>query len=127
MLKFRHGFKARANDIALGLRKQAGLAHVLFVHAAEVVCTGELARRTDSLVEAEAACLGGCILVPNQDACPITFSGLDSHTSAKSCGGSEEMITYRLGMIGALKQARVPLDQDRRHERGASLLVVEHL
>ena len=26
MVKFRHGFKARANDVDLGLRKQAGLA-----------------------------------------------------------------------------------------------------
>ena len=182
MVKFRHGFKARANDIALGLRKQAGLAqsspldprdvfqrlsiqivplseflsacptgtqallshsgefsamllpvgqgkrivihndshssrrqvsnlahelaHVLLVHAAEVVCTDDLARRAGSLVEAEAAYLGGCILVPNEAAYRIAFSGLDSHTAAKSYGVSEEMITYRLRMSGALKRAR---------------------
>ncbi|MYB77397.1 MAG: ImmA/IrrE family metallo-endopeptidase [Chloroflexi bacterium] len=182
MVKFQRGFKARANDIALGLRKQAGLAqtapldprdvfqrlsiqivplsqflracptgtqallsnsgrfsamllpvgqgkrivihndshssrrqvsnlahelaHVLLVHAAEVVCTGDLSRRADSLVEAEAAYLGGCILVPNEAAYRIAFSGLDSHTAAKSYGVSEEMITYRLRMSGALKRAQ---------------------
>ena len=82
------------------------LAHVLLVHAAEVVCTGDLSRRADSLVEAEAAYLGGCILVPNEAAYRIAFSGLDSHTAAKSYGVSEEMITYRLRMSGALKRAQ---------------------
>ena len=182
MVKFRHGFKARANDIALGLRKQAGLAHtapldprdvlqglsiqivplseflsncplgtqallshsggfsamllpvgqgkrivihndahsprrqasnlahelahVLLVHATETVCTGDLARRADSLVEAEAAYLGGCILVPNEAAHRIAFSSVNSQTAADSYGVSEEMITYRLRMSGALKRAR---------------------
>ena len=50
------------------------LAHVLLVHATEVVCTGDLDRRANSPVEAEAAYLGGCILVPNEAAYRIAFS-----------------------------------------------------
>ena len=182
MVKFRHGFKARANDIALGLRKQAGLAqtapldprdvfqrlsvqivplsefrsvcpspaqvllshsggfsamllpvgqgkrivihndshssrrqvsnmahelaHVLLAHPTELVCMGDLGRRADSLVEDEAAYLGGCILVPNEAAYRIAFSGLDARTAADCYGVSEEMITYRLRISGALKRAR---------------------
>ena len=182
MVEFRRGFKTRANNIALGLRKQAGLtktapldprdvfqrlsieicplsefrnvcssaaqallshsggfsalllplgqgksivihndshsprrqvsnlahelAHVLLAHPEEIVCMGDLARRTDSLVEAEAAYLGGCILVSNEAANRIAFSGIDPCKAADSFGVSEEMMTYRLSMSGALKRAR---------------------
>ena len=182
MVEFRRGFKTRANDIALGLRKQAGLskitpldprdifqrlsiqivplsefrstypfeteallslsggfsamllpvgqgkrvvihndshsprrqvsnlahelARVLLVHPSEVVCMGDLARRADSLVEAEAAHLGGCILVPNEAAHRIAFSGVDPCIAAESYSVSEDMITYRLRMSGALKRVR---------------------
>ena len=182
MVKFPRGFKARANDIALGLRKQAGLskiapldprdifqrlsiqivplgefrstcpfetealfplsggfsamllpvgqgkrivihndshsprrqvsnlahelAHVLLVHPTEIVCMGDLARRADSLVEAEAAYLGGCILVPNEAAYRLAISGVDDRKAADKYGVSEDMITYRLRMSGALKRVR---------------------
>ena len=182
MVEFRRGFKARSNDIALGLRKQAGLsetapldprrifqrlsiqvvplsefrsvslleteallsdsggfsamlvpvgrgkrvvihndfhsprrqvsnlahelAHVLLAHPPEVVCMGDLARRHDSLVEAEAAHLGGCILVPNEAAYRLAISGVDNSRAADMYGVSEEMITYRLRMSGALKRVR---------------------
>ena len=82
------------------------LAHVLLAHPSEIVCMGDLARRADSLVEAEAAYLGGCILVPNEAAYRIAFSDADSQTAAETYGVSEEMITYRLRMSGALKRAR---------------------
>ena len=182
MVEFQRGFKARANDIALGLRKQAGLsktvpldprdvfqclsvqivplsefqstcplgaeallshsggfsamllpvgqgkrivihndshspgrqvsnlahelAHVLLAHPAEVVCMGDLTRRADSLVEAEAAYLGGCILVPNEAAYRLAVSGVDNREAADMYGVSEDMITYRLRMSGALKRVR---------------------
>ena len=182
MVKFPHGFKARANDIAVGLRRQAGLsktapldprgvfqrlsvqivplsefrsacpseteallshsggfsamllpvgqgkrvvihndshsprrqvsnlahelAHVLLAHPGEVVCMGDLARRADSLAEAEAAHLGGCILVPNEAAHRIAFSGVDACIASESYGVSEDMITYRLRMSGAIKRVR---------------------
>ena len=182
MVEFHRGFKTRANNIALGLRKQAGLektapldprdvferlsiqivplsefrnicssaaqallshsggfsalllplgqgkrivihndshsprrqvsnlahelAHVLLAHPAERVCMGDLGRRADSLVEDEAAFLGGCILVPNEAAYRIAFSGVDSQTAADGYGVSEEMMTYRLRMSGAFKRAR---------------------
>ena len=187
MVDFRRGFKTRANDIALGLRKQEGLsktspldprnvlhrlsiqivplsefdlacpreveallsleggfsamllpvdhgkrivihndshssrrqisdlahelAHVLLAHPAEVVCMGDLARRADSLVEAEAAYLGGCVLVPNEAAYRIAVnrhiaaSGIDTHEAAVTYGVSEDMIRYRLRMSGATKRA----------------------
>ena len=82
------------------------LAHILLAHPAEIVCRGDLGRRADSLVENEAAYLGGCILVPNEAAYRIAFSGIDSQTAADSYGVSEEMITYRLRMSGAFKRAR---------------------
>ena len=76
MVKFRHGFKARANDIALGLRKQAGLAQTAPLDPRDVF--QRLSIQIVPLAELS--------------------SGLG-----------------------------VPLDLDRRHARGASLLVVEHL
>ncbi len=82
------------------------LAHVLLAHPAEIFCMGDLARRADSLVEAEAAYLGGCLLVPNEAAYRIAFSGIDPQTAADNYGVSEEMITYRLKMSGALKRVR---------------------
>ena len=182
MAEFRRGFKTRANDIARGLRKQAGLskiapldprgifqhlsiqivplsefrstcpfeteallslsggfsamllpvgqgkrivihndshsprrqvsnlahelAHVLLVHPTEVVCMGDLARRADSLVEAEAGYLAGCILVPNEAAYRLAVSGVDNGKAADTYGVSEGMITYRLRMSGALKRVR---------------------
>ena len=82
------------------------LAHVLLAHPAEVVCMGDLARRADSLVEAEAAYLGGCILVPNEAAYRLAISGVDNRKAADKYGVSEDMITYRLRMSGALKRVR---------------------
>ena len=70
----------------------------------EVVCMGDLARRPDSLVEAEAAHLGGCILVPNEAAYRLAVSGIDNSRAADIYGVSDEMITYRLRMSGALKR-----------------------
>ena len=95
-----HSPRRQASDLA------HELAHVLLAHPAEQVCTGDLARRSDSLVEAEAAYLGGCILVPNEAANHIAFSGIDSHQAADSYGVSEEMITYRLRMSGSTKRVR---------------------
>ena len=82
------------------------LAHILLAHPAELVCTGDLARRVDSVVEAEAAYLGGCILVPNEAANYIVFSGLEVYQAADSYGVSEDMITYRLRMSGSIKRVR---------------------
>ena len=96
------------NDSHSPRRQASNLAHVLLAHASEVVCTGDLARRADTLVEAEAAYLGGCILVPNDAAYRIAFSGVDSQSAADSYGVSEEMMRYWLRMSGALKRARRP-------------------
>ncbi|MXY59249.1 MAG: ImmA/IrrE family metallo-endopeptidase [Chloroflexi bacterium] len=82
------------------------LAHVLLVHPAEVVCTGDLSRRADSLVEAEAAYLGGCILVPNEAAHRLAYNGVDVATAARVYGVSEDMVRYRLSVSGALKRVR---------------------
>lgn len=82
------------------------LAHVLLAHPAEVVCMGDLSRRADSLVEAEAAHLGGCILVPNEAAYRIAAYRVDVEEAAERYGVSVDMITYRLKMSGALRRAR---------------------
>ena len=67
---------------------------------------GDLSRRADSQVEAEAAHLGGCILVPNEAAYRLAFSDVDTFQAADTYGVSEDMITYRLRMSGAIKRVR---------------------
>ena len=95
-----HSLRRQVSDLA------HELAHVLLAHPVEVVCMGDLARRADSLVEAEAAYLGGCILVPNEAAYRLAFSGVDTSQAADTYGVSEDMITYRLRMSGAIKRTR---------------------
>ncbi len=80
------------------------LAHVLLAHPAEVVCMGDSARRADSHLENEAAFLAGCILVPNEAAHRLAAYRVDIGAAAKMYGVSEDMITYRLRMSGALKR-----------------------
>ena len=64
---------------------------------------GSSVRSPDSLVEAEAACLGGCILVPNEAAHRIAALRISVEEAAESFGVSEEMIRYRLRVSGALR------------------------
>ena len=182
MAKFQHGFKAQANRIAQGLRKQMGLSgtdpldprdvfpifsisalalsdfqeacpeeasvllsrsggfsaillsvggvrrvvihndshrpgrqssnlahelgHVLLVHPPEIVCTGDLGRESDSLVEAEAAYLGGCLLVPNEAAHRLAALRVDVQSASLRYGVSEDMVRYRLRISGALRRSR---------------------
>ena len=58
------------------------------------------------MVEDEAAYLSGCILIPNDAAYRIAFSGVDVQSNAEAYGVNEEMIRYRLRMSGALKRDR---------------------
>ena len=82
------------------------LAHVLLVHPPEVVCTGDLGRESNSLVEAEAAYLGGCLLVPNEAAHRLAALRVDVESAAQKFGVSEDMIRYRLRVSGALLRSR---------------------
>ena len=82
------------------------LGHVLLVHPAEVVCTGDLGRESDSLVEAEAAYLGGCLLVPNEAAHRLAALRVDVGSAARNYRVSEDMIKYRLRVSGALRRFR---------------------
>ena len=66
---------------------------------------GDLARKADPLVEAEAAYLSGCILVPNEAAHRLAASRIDVAAAARKYEVSEKMINYRLQMSGALKRA----------------------
>ena len=83
------------------------LAHLLLVHPLEnLVCNGSLERDRDSLVEAEAAYLGGCILVPNEAAHQLAKLRVDEPRAVAKYGVTPEMISYRLHMSGALKRVK---------------------
>ena len=83
------------------------LAHLLLGHPPEnLVCNSSLERDRDSLVEAEAAYLGGCILVPNEAAHQLAKLRVDESRAAAKYGVTPEMISYRLRMSGALKRVK---------------------
>ena len=82
------------------------LAHILLAHPLETVCTGDLWRESNSLIESEAAYLGGCVLVPNEAAHRVAALGLDPGSAALRYGVSEDMIKYRLKVSGALRRFR---------------------
>ena len=80
------------------------LAHVLLVHPEQVVCTGHLYQERGSLIEAEAAYLGGCILIPNEAAHRMAALRVPLESIAERYGVSEDMARYRLRVSGALKR-----------------------
>ena len=84
------------------------LGHVLLVHPPELVCTGDLGRESNSLVEAEAAYLGGCLLVPNEAAHKLAALRVHEGSAAHRYGVSEDMIRYRLRVSGAFRRSRRP-------------------
>ena len=81
------------------------LSHVLLGHSSEMLCTGDLSRRFNSPVEAEAAYLGGCLLVPNEAAHRITALRTDPSSAALKYGVSEDMIKYRCGVSGGYRRS----------------------
>ena len=80
------------------------LAHILLVHPLETVCTGDLGRESNSLVESEAAYLGGCLLVPNEAAHRLAVLKVDGNSAVEKYGVSQDMINYRLRVSGALRR-----------------------
>ena len=82
------------------------LGHVLLVHPPEIVCLGDLGRESDSLIEAEAAYLGGCLLIPNEAAHRLAALRVDVGSAARRYGVSEDMIWYLLRVSGALRRSR---------------------
>ena len=94
------------NDAHSPARQSSNLAHelghILLAHPPEVVCTGNLGRESNSLVEAEAAYLGGCLLVPNEAAHQLAARRVDYQPAAHRYGVSKDMIEYRLRVSGAL-------------------------
>ena len=100
------------NDSHSPVRQSSNLAHelghVLLVHPPEAVCTGDLGRESDSRAEAEAAYLGGCLLVSNEAAHRLAALRVDIGSAARRYGVSEDMIRYRLRVSGALRRSRQP-------------------
>ena len=98
------------NDAHSPARQNSNLAHelshILLAHQPEAVCIGDLGRESGSLVEAEAAHLGGCLLVPNEAAHQIMARRIGHRIAAYEYGVSEDMIEYRLRMSGALRRYR---------------------
>ena len=81
------------------------LAHFLLAHPGEQVCFGDSGRRVNSLVELEAAYLGGCILIPNEAAHRLAALRVNRSDAAEQYGVSEAMVEYRLRVSGAYRRA----------------------
>ena len=81
------------------------LAHFLLAHPGEQVCFGDSGRRVNSLVELEAAYLGGCILIPNEAAHRLAALRVNHSDAAEQYGVSEAMVEYRLRVSGAYRRA----------------------
>ncbi|MYE39896.1 MAG: ImmA/IrrE family metallo-endopeptidase [Chloroflexi bacterium] len=80
------------------------VAHTLLAHPLEVFSVRLDCRNFDGGLEAEANCLAGCILVPNEAAWQIVGSGMELHSAQKQYGVSRQMLEYRLNVSGARRR-----------------------
>lgn len=80
------------------------VAHTLLAHPLEVLSVRVDCRDFDSGIEAEANCLAGCILIPNEAAWRIVGSGMDLDSARKQYGVSRQMLNYRLNVSGARRR-----------------------
>ena len=77
------------------------VAHALLAHPLEVLSVRVDCREFDGDLEAEANCLAGCILIPNEAAWRVVGSGMDLDSAQKLYGVSRQMLEYRLNVSGA--------------------------
>lgn len=77
------------------------IAHVLLAHAPAKLFDLTGCRSFDKDIEAQANCLAGYILVPNDAALRIVCTDLPLETACDRYGVSQRMLEYRLNTSGA--------------------------
>lgn len=80
------------------------IAHALLAHRPTQPFDGTGCRNFDKDLEAQANCLGGHVLVPNEAAQRIVWSGRNLETICDEYGVSRRMLEYRLNTSGARKR-----------------------
>lgn len=80
------------------------LAHLFLGHPIRPLLSTDGTRNRNSMVEQEAEFMGGCLMIPNEAACHIVNTGMQAR-AAEIYGVSEVMLTYRLGVSGAMRIA----------------------
>ena len=96
------------NDAHAPVRQRSNLfhelSHLFLGHPVKPLLSADGTRDRDGAVEDEAAFFGGCLAIPNEAACHIVDSGMQS-VAAKTYLVSSSMLTYRLRVSGALQIA----------------------
>lgn len=80
------------------------IGHAVLGHPAEVFAVGGEYRKTEVAYERQADFLAGCMLVPNEAADHIVWSGLDFEEAMATYGVSSKMLKWRLNVSGAWKK-----------------------
>jgi Zn-dependent peptidase ImmA (M78 family) len=81
------------------------LAHGLLLHEARVAVVNGC-RDYSKIDEDEAAWLSACLLVPREAALAVAFAGTTMGVAALEFGVSTQMMTYRVNVTGARRQAQ---------------------
>lgn len=96
------------NDAHAPVRQRSNLfhelSHLFLGHPVKPLLSADGSCDRDGAVEDEAAFLGGCLAIPNEAACHIVDSGMQS-AAAKTYCVSSSMLTYRLRVSGAFQIA----------------------
>jgi Zn-dependent peptidase ImmA (M78 family) len=98
-----HSRPRQASDIA------HELAHALLLHAATPTVNSG-AREWNAQQEAEAAWLAGALLISDEAAMAIAYSGVCDSDAAEAHGVSEQMMSYRMQVTAA----RLRVERTRR-------------
>lgn len=97
------------NDGHAPVRQRSNLAHeiahALLFHTRGSDRDPTRARPLDRTAEEEAQWLGGALLVSDEAAFALAYSGTDVVSGANRYGVSTEMLTFRLNVTGALIRA----------------------
>lgn len=102
-----HSSRRQASDIA------HELAHALLLHApTPTVNSG--ARDWNGEQEAEAGWLAGALLISDESAIAIAYSGKSDADAAEAHGVSEQMMTFRMRVTAA----RIRVQRARKRPRG---------
>lgn len=100
-----HSFRRINSDIA------HEVAHALLAHPPTQLFNHSGCRNFDKDTEEQADCLSSHILIPNEAASHIVWSGCSKDTACERYGVSRQMLEYRLNTSGA----RIRRDRLRKH------------
>lgn len=82
------------------------ISHALLAHRPSVLFNGAGCRDFDPGTEAQANCLAGHILIPDEAARRIVYGDQITHAVCETYGVSRQMLEYRLNASGARKVHR---------------------